>query len=269
MKKRARSAARPTNPLVRAPMRIGTLDAAAVVAELRQTHEEAEDPDVELMPADEELFGALLYLEKHARALSKQPPAVQRAAALKRVQLWEYLREQTELHQARAVDDARGAGAQWIQLAPVLAVGAASAAYNKAKRLKAAGLIDDPSSGHHVRRTPEAVLEAERRLARAEAAERRAQEEAQRRHALMVPVATRLLEQREALVRDEDTDYWLEEIEAVLPHCRTPLQMVSLKRYLDAALRSLTKLEQQSARSVALTDEARLALAAAVELQQE
>ncbi|PWI20468.1 hypothetical protein DI272_14710 [Streptomyces sp. Act143] len=82
-------------------------------------------------------------------------------------------------------------------------------------------------------------------------------------------MATRLLEQREALVRDEDTDYWLEEIEAVLPHCRTPLQMVSLKRYLDAALRSLTKLEQQSARSVALTDEARLALAAAVELQQE
>ncbi|MBE8478013.1 hypothetical protein IQ210_44450 [Streptomyces sp. 3R004] len=84
----------------------------------------------------------------------------------------------------------------------------------------------------------------------------------------MVPVAARLLEHRESLVRDDDVDYWLEEIEAVLPHCRTPLQMVSLNRYLDAALRALTKLEKESAGSVALTEEARLAVDAAVELQQ-
>lgn len=119
-----------------------------------------------------------------------------------------------------------------------------------------------------MRRTPEAVLQAERRIAHEDAAERRAQEAARQRHELLVPVATRLLEQREALLRDDDADYWLEEIEAVLPHCRTPLQMVSLNRYLDAALRALTKLEQSTARAVALTEEARLALDAAVELQQ-
>lgn len=162
MKKRARSSARPTNPLVKPPVRIGSLDAAAVVAELRQQHENAEDPAVERMPADDELFGALLYVEKHAQALSKQPAEVQRAAALKRVQLWEYLREQTELHQARAVEDARSAGAQWIQLAPALAVGAPSAAYNKAKRLKAVELVDETPLAKQVRRTPEAVLKAER-----------------------------------------------------------------------------------------------------------
>ncbi|GGJ39649.1 hypothetical protein GCM10010121_058450 [Streptomyces brasiliensis] len=249
-------------------MRIGPLDAPAVVGELRQIHEEAEDPDVERMPADDELFGALLYVEKHVQALRRQSTEVQRAAALKRVQLWEYLREQTEIHQARAVDDARNAGAQWIQLAPAMAVGAPNAAYNKAKRLKAVELIDETPLANHVRRTPEAVLKAERRLALEQAAERRAQEAAQRLHELMVPVATRLLEQREALLRDDDIDYWLEEIEAVLPHCQTPLQMVSLNRYLDAALRALTKLERRSARSAALTEEARLALAAAVELQQ-
>ncbi|MGW4597500.1 hypothetical protein ACWEOA_19620 [Streptomyces sp. NPDC004457] len=268
MKKRVRSASRPTKPLVKAPMRIGPLDAPAVVGELRKMHENAEDPDVERMPADDELFGALVYAEKHVQALRGQPPEVQRAAALKRVQLWEYLREQTEVHQARAVDDARRAGAQWIELAPALAVGAPNAAYNKAKRLKAVQLIDGTPQAKPVRRTPEAVLDAERRIALEEAAERRAQEAAQRRHELLVPVATRLLEQRESLQRDEDADYWLEEIEAVLPHCRTPLQVVSLNRYLDAALRALLKLEKRTGRSPALTDEARLVLDAAVELQK-
>ncbi|GGT72304.1 hypothetical protein GCM10010207_82880 [Streptomyces atratus] len=267
MTKRARSAIRPTKPLLKAPMRIGSLDAPAVVGELRQMHEDAEDPDVERMPADDELFGALLYAEKYVQALRRQPPEVQRAAALKRVQLWEYVREQTEVHQVRAVDDARQAGAQWIELAPVMAVGAPNGAYNKAKRLKAVELIDETPQSPPVRRTPEAVLKAERRLVLEQAAERRAREAAMRRHELLVPVATRLLAQREFMQRDDDVDYWLEEIEAVLPYCRTPLQMVSLSRYLDAALRALSKVEKRTARPVGFTDEARLALAAAVELQ--
>ncbi len=268
MKKRVRSGVRPTKPLLKPPMRIGSLDAPAVVGELRKMHEDAEDPDVERMPADDELFGALVYAEKHVQALRRQSPDVQRAAALKRVQLWEYLREQTEVHQVRAVEDARRAGAQWIELAPALAVGAPNAAYNKAKRLKAVQLIDETPQAHPVRRTPEAVLSAERRIASEQAAERRAQEAAQQRHELLVPVATRLLSQRESLHRDEDADYWLEEIEAVLPHCQTPLQMMSLNRYVDAALRALRKLEQRTGRPSALTEEAQLALAAAVELQK-
>ncbi|GGM25700.1 hypothetical protein GCM10010129_82770 [Streptomyces fumigatiscleroticus] len=268
MTKRAREAGRPTKPLVKVPMRIGPVDAPAIVGELRKMHEDAEDPDVERMPADDELFGALLYAEKHVQALRGQSSEVQRAAALKRVQLWEYLRERTDIHQVRAVDDARQAGAQWIELAPALAVGAPNAAYNKAKRLKAVELVDETPQAQPVRRTPEAVLKAERRLAREQAAERRAQEAARRRHELLVPVAARLVEQREFLQRDEDADYWLGEIEAVLPHCQTPLQMVSLERYLDAALRALSKLEKRTARSAALTEDASLALAAAVELQQ-
>ncbi|MFD3488836.1 hypothetical protein [Streptomyces sp. NPDC058665] len=110
-------------------MRIGSIDATAVVAELRQVHEDAEDPDVERMPSDDGLYGALLYAEKHAHVLAtKSSPETQRAAALKRVQLWEYLREQTEIHQARAVADARAVGAEWAHLAPALAVAAPSAA---------------------------------------------------------------------------------------------------------------------------------------------
>ncbi|MGW5652617.1 hypothetical protein [Streptomyces humi] len=269
MTKRRRRATQPTKPLLKAPQRIGFLDSGAVVGELRQIHEDADDPDAERMPADDELFGALLYAEKHAQALRSRPEAVQRAAALKRVQLWEYVREQSEIHQTRAVEDARQAGAQWIELAPAMAVNAPSAAYNKAKRQKAVELLDETLERQRVRRTPEAVLQAERRLMREQAAERRAQEVAQLHHALLLPVVSRLLEQREFLRSDDDVDYWLEEIEAVLPHCRTPLQKASLDRYFDAALRALSKLERDTAHPVALNEAARLALAAAVELQQQ
>jgi hypothetical protein len=37
------------------------IDAAAAAGELRQLDEDARDPDVELMPADDELYGALVY----------------------------------------------------------------------------------------------------------------------------------------------------------------------------------------------------------------
>lgn len=263
--KRSRVSTRPTKPLIKAPMQIGALDAAGVVAELRQIHEGADDPYVERMPADDELFGALLYVEKHVDTLRTQPLEVRRAAALKRVQLWEYVREQAEMHQARAVGDARDWGVQWAQLAPALAVSAPSAAYNKAKRLKAMELIDETPQARRVRRTPEAVLLAERRRILEQAAERRAQEAAQKRHELLVPIAARLLEVRDGLLLDDDAEYWFEEIEVVLPTCSTPLQMVSLNRYLGAAVRALAKQEKNTARSVAVTDEARLALAAAQE----
>ncbi|NMO34501.1 hypothetical protein HG826_13055 [Streptomyces sp. GMY01] len=240
-----------------------------MVAELRQLHEAAGDPDIERMPGDEEIYAALLYTEKHASALRHCAAEVQQSAALKRVQLWEYLREQTDLHQLRAVTDARSAGVPWVQLAPVLAVAAPSAAYNKTKRLQAVTLTDDTPDGRPVRRTPEAVLEAERRRALEAEAERRRQEAAERSHRLLLPVARRLVEQREALVLDEDAEYWLDEISAVLPDCVTPTQMLSLNRYLAAAVRSLRKLEQRTASPVTTTQEAHAAYLAAAALQAE
>lgn len=265
MARRSRKSHSPTKPLVRPPFRIGMVDARAVVGELRQLHEDAEDPSVERMPADDEVYGALLYAEKHLGSLSRLPPERQKEAALKRVQLWEYLREQADAHQSRAVADARAAGAEWAELAPVLAVKAPSAAYNKALRLKAAELTENASDGGPVRRTPEAVIRAERHLARQQEAEQRAQEAARERHHLLVPVARGLLEHRDGLVLDEDVEYWLDEVEEVMPSCATPTQMISLNRYLDAAVRAMGKLEQRTARPVATTHQARLALSAAVE----
>ncbi|MER6529054.1 hypothetical protein [Streptomyces sp. NPDC001508] len=270
MARRARKSPSPTTPLVKQPLRIGTLDAVGVVGELRQLHEDAEDPSVERMPADDEVYGALLYAEKHAGALRRLPPERQKAAALKRVVLWEYLRERAEVHQARAVADARGTGAEWAELAPVLAVKASSAAYNKAKRLRAAALADEaPRDAEPLRRTPEAVIAAENRIARHKQAEQRAQEAVRRRHHILVPVAQRLLDHRDGLVPDEDAEYWLDEMAEVLPSCTTATQMTSLSRYLSAAVRALSRREQRTTLPVATTDEARIALAAAVALVME
>ncbi|MGW8954695.1 hypothetical protein [Streptomyces sp. NPDC055709] len=264
MERRTRKPARPTKPLLRAPVRIGILDTAAVVGELRQLHEDAEDRDIERMPADSELFQALLYLESHKAALKK--PEAQRAAGIKRVQLWEYLREQVDLHQAQAIEDARAAKATWADLVPALAVNASSAAYNKAKRLQAAALTAASNGDLSVRRTPEAVIEVERQIAARAAAERRAEEAARRRHELVLPAAQRLLEHRAGLPDDEDVTYWLDEIAEVLPHCGTPTQKVSLGTYLQAVVRELRKAEGRAGQPVTATEGARLAYAAAANL---
>lgn len=251
-------------PLVKKPIRIGNLDAAAVVGELRQLHENAEDTNVDRLPDDNELFTALLYFEAHAGALKSEE--ARRTAAVQRVLLWEYIREQADLHQAKAIEDARAANAAWLELVGPLAVGAPSAAYNKAARLRAAVLRNASRDERPVRRTPEAVLEAERQIAARAAAERRAEEEASRRHELLVPVARRLLEHRAGLVEDEEVTYWLDEIAEVLRHCETPTQKLSLSRYLQAAVRELGRVERRTARQVATTADARRAYAAATKL---
>jgi hypothetical protein len=219
------------------------------------------------MPADDEVYGALVYAQKHASALSRVPAEVRQSAALKRVLLWEYLREQAEVQQARAVQAARAELVEWADLAPALAVGGPSAAYNKAKRLLALTLSDDDHNDMPIRRTPEAVVQAERRIAARAMAERRAREVARRQHAMTVSVAERLLENRDGLVQDEEASDWLDEIAAVLPSCSTPLQQVSLSRYMDAAVRALQRIERETALPAACTAEARLALDAAVELR--
>lgn len=264
MTRPARKMAAPTKPLLKPPVRIGNVDTAAVIGELRQLHEDAEDENVGRMPADEELFGALLYLEANAGTLKSEK--AQRHAAIARVRLWEYVREQADLHQAKAIEHARAAGVGWTDLTPALAVNAPSAAYNKAKRLRAAVLTETSPDGRTVRRTPEAVLEAERQAAAQAAATRRAEEEAERRYALLAPVAHRLLEHRAGLDDDGEVTYWLDEIAAVLPSCQTPTQLVSLRTYVEAVVREMRKAERVTGRPVGSTMQARLAYAAAVEV---
>ncbi|MGW5008432.1 hypothetical protein [Streptomyces parvulus] len=262
MASRSKHSTDPTKPLVRPTRSVGPLDAPALVDQLRSLHEEAEDPAVERMPADDEIYGALLYVEKHAGSLRGLAPEKQKAAALTRVLLWEFLGERLHVHQSTAIEAARAAGAEWRELAPALAVGASNAAYNKALRLRAVSLADAGPEGEPVRRTPEAVRRAERCIAKQRAAEQRAQTAARQRHHLLARSAQRLLDQQDGLVLDEDAEYWLGEVAEVLPHCDTPTQMLGLSRYLSAALRALRRLEQHSGKPMARTREAHAACAA-------
>ncbi|MFJ3762929.1 hypothetical protein [Streptomyces sp. NPDC090080] len=212
------------------------------------------------MPADEELYGSLLYLEARAKALRE--PDARKQAAIERVLLWEYLRQKADLHQSRAVTDAREAGAAWAELAPALAVRVASAAYNKALRLRAVALTNPDNPAAAVRRTPEAVLVAERKAAAKAAAERRAEDAATQRYALMAPVARRLLQYRAELDDSDDVDFWLDQIEAVLPHCVTPTQYVSLGIYVEAVARELRKASISSGYVTQISGDAQAAIEA-------
>ncbi|WP_329295632.1 hypothetical protein [Streptomyces sp. NBC_01455] len=248
-------------------MRIGRIDSAAVVGELRQLHEDAEDRNIDQMPADEELYGALLYLETNFMALKGDE--ARRTAALSRVKLWEYIRERADIHQQRAIEDARSAAIEWSGLTHVLAVNTPSAAYNKALRMRASAMADASQGELAVRRTPEAVLEAEQRAAALAAAERRVAAEASRRHILLAPVAHRLIQHRDGLDDGDEISYWLDEIEAVLPNCHTATQLISLETYVRAAVRELRKTERRTARQAGTTGEAQRAYAAAVALVAE
>lgn len=241
------------SPLRKAPVRPGPLNAAGLVAELRKLHEDGGDPAVERMPEDTELWGALEHAERHAPAV--KDPTLRKNAALKRVELCEYLRQQIDLHQSRAVQDAREAGAQWAELVGPLAVGAPSGAYTKARRLLAAELSEKPEVGP-LRRTPEAVTRVEAELAAAERATFREELRASLRHEATLRVARRLHAVREDLRRDDDADYWLEQIAAVVDDCRTPRQFASLAVYVTAALRHLRRWEEHTGRPAALTDTA-------------
>lgn len=99
--------------------------------------------------------------------------------------------------------------------------------------------------------------------------ERRATAEATRRHALVEPVAQRLVKHRAGLDDGDEATYWLDEIKAVLPNCHTPTQLLSLQTYVRALVRQLRKTERDSARPAGRTDEARLAYGAAAELVAE
>lgn len=246
---------------------MGPIDTTATIRELRSMYEKAGTADG--MPADDELYAALLWVGQNARILDAATKEVRRSAALKRAALWQYLRDQIDEHQLRAVDDARTAGAEWTDLAPPLAVNAASAAYNKTQRMRTAVLNDPALDGRRVRRTPEAAALAKRRIEAAARAERRRTEQANKRHTLTLRVARQLLTHREDLIQDEDVNDWLDEITAVIDDCHTPTRQLSLATYVAALVRAMTAAERRTAMSATGTHESRAAFAAAQALVNE
>ncbi|GAA1126765.1 hypothetical protein [Kitasatospora arboriphila] len=262
-RRRTHPAARPkaTAPLLKAPLRLDLQRPGDLVDELRRLHERHGGADS--MPDAGELYGVLLWAERNAHRLDRAPESERQQAALHRVTLWQHLREQIDRRQAAAVDAAREAGAQWTALADPLAVNGPSAAYNKAARLRAATLTDP--DGQPVRRTPEALADAEARIARRQLEDRRRAQAADELHHVLTAVATRLLAHQDALpTADEDVAYWLEELATELED-GTP---AGLHRCLGAAVRALHRHARGSGQPLAATTDALAAVAAAEALPE-
>ncbi|ANP52227.1 hypothetical protein J2Z21_008694 [Streptomyces griseochromogenes] len=87
--------------------------------------------------------------------------------AVLRAKLWQYLREQADVGQLKAIEDGRSAGVPWYHFTEALCVTSKQGANQKARRLKAEQ-VRDPGE----RRAPEIAREYEDRVAAEQRAER-------------------------------------------------------------------------------------------------
>ncbi|WP_406120354.1 hypothetical protein OIE52_50960 [Streptomyces canus] len=102
MRKTAKGGARTPRPK-RQPIRLGEIKTGRIANRLRELHELGGDPAYERFRASEELFLVLEHAQTWAGKL-KQPKDslvnVVGEAALLRVKLWQYLREQADAGQS-------------------------------------------------------------------------------------------------------------------------------------------------------------------------
>jgi hypothetical protein len=213
------------------------------------------------------LYALLVFAERASRRISDT--ALRGEAAVHRVMLWQWLREQIDAHQLRAVDDARNADVEWAQLVRPLGVESVPGAHNKVRRMRAGEAIG--ADGTPVRRTPAAVTAALAARA-AEEVEERARARAALAHAERILAAARLMRAHvAALLTDDgegDIEYWITEMEAVLADVEkagsaTTAQVASLAACLSRASQQIKRLAETSGHPAARTEEAAAALKAA------
>ncbi|MGW0840090.1 hypothetical protein ACWD26_07985 [Streptomyces sp. NPDC002787] len=177
-----------------------------IVNRLRELHELGGDPAYERFPASEELFRVLEHAQTWAGKL-KQPDDslvnVVGEAAVLRAKLWQYLREQADAGQLKAVEDGRAAGVPWDHFTEALYVTSKQGAYQKARRLKAEQLRDPGE-----RRTPETAREHEDRNAAEQRAERALMLVQERRFLVAQQIGRLLLERRDGIVLDSWATFW-------------------------------------------------------------
>ncbi|MER6605912.1 hypothetical protein ABT282_08350 [Streptomyces sp. NPDC000927] len=254
--------ARPSRPAIR----LGDINPHNLVRELRRLHELGEDPAIERFPDDDEIFLVLAHAQRWSSSL-KQPRnatvTVVAEVALIRVMLWQYLREQADIGQLRAIDDGRSAGVPWDQLAGPLCVTSKQGAYQKARRLQAEQ-VREPGE----RRTPEVARDHEKRARAEERAERAQIRFQERRFPAAHRVARLLLEHRDGLALDEWAEYWLDEVEESLDDRDDPEKQARFCGWVESCVRAIRAHEVGQGVPAARTDEAARALAEAREFVQ-
>ncbi|WP_265568933.1 hypothetical protein [Streptomyces hygroscopicus] len=140
------------------------------MSRLRELYLWGGDPAYERFPALHELFLVLDHAQTWAgepKQPRDSPVNVVGEAAVLRATLWQYLREQADAGQLKAVGDGRAAGVPWQHFTGALCVTSKQGAYRKARRLKAEQ-VREPGE----RRTPKVAREHEDRAAAEQRAER-------------------------------------------------------------------------------------------------
>ncbi|MFF1707141.1 hypothetical protein ACFVXW_09390 [Streptomyces sp. NPDC058251] len=189
------------------------------------------------------------------------PEEVMGEAAVIRTKLWQYLREQADAGQLKAIEAGRVVGMPWHSFNEALCVNTKHGAQQKAQRLKAEQLRRPDE-----RRAPE-TARAYELMDAAEEVERLGRIA---RNLPRFPIAHRLchqlLEYRDVgLLVDGMSEWWLDDIAEVVDNRTTDLEKANLTDLLGSFVREIHKLAQERNQPATMTDEARHALTTATE----
>jgi len=237
------------------------------VQRLRDLHELGDDPAFERFPATDELLLVLEHAQRWAGNLKQPgntPVNVSGEAAVLRVKLWQYLREQADAGQLKAIEHGRAAGVPWQHFTEALCVTSKQGAFQKAQRLKAEQ-VREPGE----RRTPEVAREHADRAAAEERAERAMIIAQERRFPAAQHITRLLLEQRDDLTLDDMAAYWLSELTKTIDDRDNPAKRARFTSWLEALVRAIQGHARESGRPPATTDEARRALALATDFTHQ
>ncbi|MER5184543.1 hypothetical protein ABT009_40590 [Streptomyces sp. NPDC002896] len=126
----------------RSAIRLGEINTVALADRLRELDQAGGDPKFERFPACDELLLVLRHAERMAGELrvdttKVDPKDVMGEAAVIRTKLWQYLREQADAGQLKAIEAGRAVGTHWHRFNEALCVNSKHGAQQKAQRLKA------------------------------------------------------------------------------------------------------------------------------------
>ncbi|MFC7310850.1 hypothetical protein ACFQVC_42400 [Streptomyces monticola] len=257
----SRNTPRPRRPA----LRLGALNATSLVIRLRELYEAGQDPQFDRFPAPEELLLVLRHTERTAHALTPvDGQDIEGEAAVLRAKLWQYVREQADSGQLRAIEDGRAAGVPWHRFNEALCVTTKHGAYQKARRLKAEQLREP-----HEPRTPESARELEDRKIAEERTERLRVSAQERRFTLAQRIARQLLDHRDGLRVSGMAAYWLDELDATIDDRRTPLERANFTTFLESFVRTLHAARRDGAPDPTTTEPARHALTLAADFAEQ
>ncbi|MFD4320447.1 hypothetical protein [Streptomyces sp. NPDC058548] len=266
MKKVAPKATRERRPA----RRLQGVDPRVLAGQLYELHARAERQGdqgyLERWPGDGETHGVLHFAQAYADRLEGE---AYRRAALLRITLTEWLRQQADPLQLQALDDARGAGVQWDQVALVLQYTNRdgepnpSSAFNRHASLKVAvlGRPEDRRQPHVAR-----IIEARAVQEELERRERERAEDA--RYPAMDAAARALLEHFESgeILSDPDDDFWWGELASVVDDRQDASERANLVVYVRGVVRETYAHARRAGEPPTTTGRARRALEGAAAL---